>query len=154
MKGKGISPLIAAVLLIAVAVGIAAAIGPTIISFVKEQVGKTTQRSSGQIDCSKAGIYVRDAVYNTTPSPNHLKLRVENTGYVELTNFRVDVIFANKSSKTYTFYGSDKILPTGSYRWYVNESVSRENLEELVVISGTCPQTGRYIISNSSISWV
>lgn len=149
---KGISPIIASVLLIAIAVGITAAIGPSIISFIKSQAEETTSKSEAEIKCSKAGIYVRKAICNTTS--NTTKFRVENTGYQELKDFRVDLIYDNGTSASYTFYGSEEILPAGSSRWFINESVHSYNFKELVILSGTCPSTARSVLPNSSISFV
>lgn len=149
---KGISPLIASVILVAIAVSAAAIAGPEVMRFVRKIAEDTGDRTSEEIECSRAGIYVREAAYNTTT--DELKFQVENTGYQDLKDFRADVFFVNGTSSTYFFYGSGETLPGKSSRWFTaNRTVDSGAFESIVIISETCPGTGRATVSNSSIDF-
>lgn len=149
---KGISPLIAAVILVAIVIGATAIVGPGIISFIRNQASGTGDRAIQNIECSQAGIYVRKATYNTTS--NKLRFEVENTGYQELTGFRADAVFQDETSTTYSFRGSDEILPSKSSKWFtVNRTLGKSNFEKIIVLSETCPTTARGAVENESIEF-
>lgn len=148
---KGISPMVATVLLLAIAVAITGIIGPELISFIKSQAQESTSRSEEEITCSRSGLYIRDAVYNTTSG--YLKFKVENTGYESLTDFRLNLIYANDTSGTYKFLGSSETLPTGGIRWFQSEATVDSSFTDLIVYSKTCPSVARDKIYNSSVTW-
>ena len=68
---KGISPLIAAVLIIAFVIGLAWVVGPWIISFSKERALEVESQSETQVQCIYSGIdFTEDDIeYNLTGDP-------------------------------------------------------------------------------------
>jgi len=81
MPKKGLSPIIAVVLLIAIAV----VMGGILASWISDFVSKNFQRDT----CSITTMYsVSDTVYNATS--NEVRLKIKNTGDEDLYNFTVE----------------------------------------------------------------
>jgi flagellin-like protein len=94
MNRKGISPILAAVLLFAVTVsivGIFANFAPNLIGTV---TSGTEQQASNQIQCEGAGISFEGVNYDTT-TPEEVTVNVRNTGESELNNLTVAVFNEN-----------------------------------------------------------
>jgi len=91
MNRKGISPILAAVLLFAVTVsivGIFANFAPNLIGTV---TSGTEQQASSQIKCEGAGISFEGINYDTDGTPENVTVNVRNTGESELNNLTVAV---------------------------------------------------------------
>ncbi|MDY6768637.1 MAG: CARDB domain-containing protein [Candidatus Nanohaloarchaea archaeon] len=86
-RRSGVSPLIAAVLLIALTMGLAAIITPYVTTFAEERSQQLKNRSGQEIQCSYAGVDVADAVYIS--ANNQTDVSVENTGTVDFNNVSV-----------------------------------------------------------------
>jgi flagellin-like protein len=93
MPVKGISPLVATVLLIAFTTAIASIISFWLIPFLKEFFQSTTQQTDIQLKCSKGGISLFDLKYNLSSS--YLSGKIENTGSISLGNFDMEIIYTN-----------------------------------------------------------
>jgi len=91
---KGISPLIATVLLVGFVIAIAALLWMWWGNIVKEQAEKTAAQSQGKMVCSsEVAFSVTDAsCYNST----HILLYLENKGITKIDDFRVQISGANK----------------------------------------------------------
>jgi len=143
---KGISPLIAVIMLIAFTMIIAA------ILAVWAQNYASTQTQLLQ-DCIDSGIYIHTARWTAGASPNGtLKLVVKNTGQHNL-NFNVILEYNNEARHpdlVYVVGGSDPI----SYNISVNEFKTitlndiGDDLEEAKVESIKCGDYGVYDIVN------
>ncbi len=95
MNRKGISPILAAVLLFAVTVsivGIFANFAPNLIGTV---TSGTEQQASSQIKCEGAGISFEGINYDTDGTPENVTVNVRNTGESELNNLTVAVFNEN-----------------------------------------------------------
>jgi flagellin-like protein len=95
MNRKGISPILAAVLLFAVTVsivGIFANFAPNLIGTV---TSGTEQQASNQIKCEGAGISFEGINYDTDGTPENVTVNVRNTGESELNNLTVAVFNEN-----------------------------------------------------------
>ena len=91
---KGISPLIATVLLVGFVIAIAALLWMWWGNIVKEQAEKTAAQSQGKMVCSsEVGFSVTDAsCYNST----HILLYLENKGITKIDDFRIQISGANQ----------------------------------------------------------
>ncbi|MFB6292515.1 MAG: archaellin/type IV pilin N-terminal domain-containing protein [Candidatus Nanohaloarchaea archaeon] len=86
MGRKGITPLIAAVLLLAVTVSAAALFsswGPSIVKTVTSATSNQTERA---VDCNAASIDIMSAKYYSSGGQTAIVIR--NTGQAELNNLR------------------------------------------------------------------
>lgn len=101
MVKKGISPLIAIVLLIAVTMTIAGIISFWTTSFVRKQV-EEFERESEERECSYANFRVFSCGYDE--NNRKIIMILENIKSVELKNLTAFVIYINKS-----------IIPEGGY---------------------------------------
>lgn len=94
---KGISALIATVLLIAFTVGTAGIISVWLTSFTKEQTGTIGNQASNSVICSYGGINLRSLTFNGTTGL--LNGSVENTGTVALGNVSLQILYTNSSDQ-------------------------------------------------------
>ncbi len=81
---KGVSPLIAAVLLIAFTMAVAAILTAWLTSFTTQKTKYVGNKSSQVIACSYAGIAIYDAVWDSTN--NQMLISIANTGAIDLSN--------------------------------------------------------------------
>lgn len=82
--GKGISPLISAVILIAIAVTVAGALMSWSVMLTKSQQEKIENRTGEAVECIGADIAI-DEVYLNHLSSNISRVIVRNSGFVKLT---------------------------------------------------------------------
>jgi flagellin-like protein len=96
---KGISPLIASVLLIAFTVAVAGLISSWLMSFTKTTSETVTQQSNIQLSCSYGGIGLSNLKYagSTCFCMNGT---IENTQTVSLGNITIQIIYINKTTDT------------------------------------------------------
>jgi flagellin-like protein len=93
MPVKGISPLVATVLLIAFTVAAASIISFWLIPFLAKISQSTTEETDIQLKCSKGGISLFDLKYNLSSST--LSGKIENTGSISLGNLVIEIIYTN-----------------------------------------------------------
>jgi len=93
---KGISPLIAVVLLIAFTVIIAGIVIAWIMNFTRTTTTTVGQQVNLEIVCSYAGISLENLKYS---SP-YLSGNVENTGSVSIGNITLTIIYTNASAQS------------------------------------------------------
>lgn len=79
---KGISPLIAAVMLIAITVAIGAFVSGWFSSFTRTTTDKVSNKTSDAIDCSAASINIQD-VYITAGVAGSANVIVKNSGFAD-----------------------------------------------------------------------
>ncbi|MCJ7479212.1 MAG: hypothetical protein MUP63_03495 [Candidatus Nanohaloarchaeota archaeon QJJ-7] len=85
---KGVSPLIAAVLLIAFTMAVAAILTAWVTTFTQEQTEQLGNQSEKQIDCSFAQL----EIFDTNPDTTWVSVAVTNTGTVDFNNTTVTTI--------------------------------------------------------------
>lgn len=107
MGNKGISPLVAAVLLIAITLTIAGLLAYWASGFVKSGLPETNA-SQEMLKCAGANFKIYHRLYNSTT--NKLTLILINTGDAELAITGVDFIWENGTLKSHSLNQS---LPTG-----------------------------------------
>ncbi len=130
---KGISPLIATVLLVAIVVSITTIVGPEVLRIVEEGTEDAVSGSLEKIDCERSEITLEEVVWYE----QGLGVHVRNTGKQELTDFRLE-LSVDGQWKEYSVSGGEEILSPGDSRTFtVDEEIG--DVEEGVFISGTCP---------------
>jgi flagellin-like protein len=90
---RGVSPLVATVLLIAFTVMVAGIISIWLSGFTKTSVSTIGSEAEQQIACIHASLSLRDVKYST--SSGSLFGSIENTGVVNIGNISLHVIYAN-----------------------------------------------------------
>ncbi|MFB6088509.1 MAG: archaellin/type IV pilin N-terminal domain-containing protein, partial [Candidatus Aenigmatarchaeota archaeon] len=100
MNNKGVSPLIAAVLLVAFTMTVAAILATWSSSFVRTKTKEAEQEQEVTAFCSRLDLNVESAKYNS--DSEEITALVWNTGDVNLTNIEVNVYYSstNLTSKT------------------------------------------------------
>lgn len=96
---KGISPLIATVLLIAFTVAVAGIVSLWVTSFAKTATQQTENKSLTQITCAYGAISLSDV--NFCGTRGEVSGRLSNKGQIALNSIRVQVIYANGSFPTF-----------------------------------------------------
>lgn len=95
---KGISPLVATVLLIAFVVAVAGLVATWVNGFTKSQTQLVSDQSTLSISCSYGGINVKNLVFQGATT--QLAGVIENNGQVPLGNFTLSVVYQNATSQT------------------------------------------------------
>lgn len=126
MRRKGVSPVVAVVILIGIAVITGGLLSSWITSFVSD--------SAKQDTCSINTMYtLSDVTYNATSG--EIKLKVKNTGTVKLYNFTIeadngtDIFLAQASSPDPSY-----LVDTGRAQ-YVAANFSPENMSNILTIT-------------------
>jgi FlaG/FlaF family flagellin (archaellin) len=97
MQLKGISPLVATVLLISLVVAIAGIVSQWSTIFAKEQTEIVTEQSKTSITCSYGNINMKDLRFQTAQS--RLSGSLENIGQIALGNLTLSIVYQNASSQ-------------------------------------------------------
>lgn len=150
-QNKGLSPLIATVLLIAFVIAAAGILSNFIIPFTQETTAETTQRASEEIKCSRANIIVKEAKWNGTETK--LSLTIENNGWETLENFKASVLRTNKTVNEVLLAPlTAKITPGGTDILTNSTHVgSCRDIDKVLVRSGTCPVDAQDEIKKADI---
>lgn len=94
---KGITPLIASVLLIAFTLVIAGIYSGWITSFTKSTAEDVQKKSEVRVTCSYGGIALSNLKYNTTASNGNLTGTIENTDIITLGDVDIEIFFTNNT---------------------------------------------------------
>lgn len=141
---KGISPLIAAVLLIAFVMATAGIVSNWFVTFSKEQSRKTTTKGEKEIKCSYAALEIRKAVYNNTNQKKEITLEVENTGSEALSDFRIQAMYKNNSvSNPIQPTDYNTTLDVGGITIFKDSGTVNSNLKKVSIYSKECATTSR-----------
>ncbi len=100
---SGVSPLIAAVLLIAFTMAVAAIITTWATTFTQDRSQQLSNQSEQMVRCAYAGMDVYDVEYDSANSQTDVS--VENTGTVDFNNISV-AAFQGASVQARTFLSS------------------------------------------------
>lgn len=95
---KGISPLVATVLLIAFVVAIAGVIAAWLSGFAKSQTELVSSQSSLSVTCSYGSINMKSLKF--TSSVSKLAGTLENNGQIPLGNITLSIVYQNATSQT------------------------------------------------------
>ncbi len=141
---KGISPLIAGVLLIAFTLAVAAIIGGWLTSTVREE---TTQVGTGfalQVNCTKAALDIIDAVCVT----NNITIGVSNTGPISVKSPSIYARATDETPCIVTY--TDTIAPGSSVVFRNNCGFTGKTLQ-FVRVSANCQDQVAIIMEKNNI---
>jgi flagellin-like protein len=96
---KGISPLVATVLLIAFTVAVAGMLSTWLTGFTSSTSKQVSDSSSTTLSCSYGGISLGSLKYGSSSSS--LAGNIENTGTVSLGNVSIQIVYTNKTVGNY-----------------------------------------------------
>lgn len=128
---KGISPLVAAVLLIAATMSIAGILAYWASSFVRSSLPEINKTD---VECSGSNFNVYAASYNSTTK--NFTMMLENTGVYNVKISKIDFVYADMSVESHDVNGVLSV--SGALNTFVVASVT-QNYQKYRVIS-TCPQ--------------
>jgi len=94
---KGLSPFIASVLLIAVAITVAGIFSGWFTNFIKSITSLIGGREETRIQCNYGGIALSDLEYNTTSY--HLSGYIENIDIIPLGNIDLEIFYDNATKE-------------------------------------------------------
>jgi flagellin-like protein len=133
---KGLSPLVATVMLIAITLGASALLGSWFASTIKIQTETIGESATKQINCTAAILDIVDVICSS--SNQSLKVALTNIGSIELYNFSTLVKLNN------TFYENSTGGP---------DSTNPLNPGEQTILNYYCSNTV-YCVANSSVSMI
>jgi flagellin-like protein len=108
---KGISPLIATILLVGLTVAVAGLVSVWLLGFSKQSTGSVEEKANLEILCNKGGISFSDVCY----SSNYISGYLTNTGTIVLGNITLQVLYDNASQTTYYLsYGGGAVIASTS----------------------------------------
>jgi len=150
-NSKGISPLIAVVLLIAFVIAVGSILSGWFVSFTKERVEEAKEKGEEDITCSYANLYITDAHWNNTLGK--LSLTIENTGSEDLSDFRMVVIYNNNTVDTLEVLPKTTLTPGDIEIFYNQTNVGPcSDIDTVIFKSNTCPVDAKDEIESTDIS--
>lgn len=129
---KGISPLVASVLLIAITMTIAGAIAYWASNFVSQQI-RGFENQTVASECNFADFSIYSCSYNSTTS--NITLILENIRNVELRDLAIQVIYPNGTISTIPLNETLPVAPFNlkSFRFFASPDYSK------IKITTHCP---------------
>jgi flagellin-like protein len=132
---KGISPLVAAVLLIAATMGIATILTYWASTFIKSSLPPVANQSYSP--CLYADFNIHSCSYtNSTPTKGNVTIILRNLMDVELRNLTATVFYPDGSIKTYDLQ-PDNVLPKNIFKGFSIVNVDLPYTK--IVITTHCP---------------
>lgn len=145
---KGLSPLIATVLLVAFTMAVAIILSNWVLDYSRTQTATLNEKGSKQVTCSSAWLDYASAIYNSTHKIFSAELI--NKGDVPLGSLKMVVIYNNGSSSEYILSPANISLGSGSSRQILNSSVDSSDMTR-VRISHNC--SGSNAASTATIEY-
>lgn len=148
---KGVSPLIASVLLVSITLAVIYLVSNWALSFASKETGIIQQGSDTEIQCSSAGLAIDNVSYNCTSGK--FSLEAYNSGSKDLTDFRIQVLLTNASSynlnaePNVTLYGGDSGI---FYNSSINLTFSQ--IDRVVMRAPACSKTARSELEGAKIT--
>ncbi len=148
---KGISPFIAAVILISFVIAVGTIVSPWFTSFTRTKAYDVEENSEGQIDCifSSISFSSSDIDYNLTGTDS-VNITLDNTGSASLYNFEISLtvdgvvdIFSPTSNTQKT---QSNPLESGEAAILVTNLTGTDlsgNLEKVRVVAKNCPNEAK-----------
>lgn len=148
---KGLSPLIATVLLIAIVMTTYGVLSGWAKDFARSMSTTIGERSKTKIRCSDSSLYIENGSYNATN--DKLSVRMYNNGYETLKNFELRLVLSNETVKEYSILPANVTLTPGEVEIFYNSSISTCNINEIIVFSSTCPIYSKDSIKSGDINF-
>jgi len=90
-----VSPLIATILLLLVAMGIGALVWGFMQEYTTEQTSTAATTSQELADCSRSSFKILSCSYHPDANADYVSIKLENTGSVDINDFWVNVQYAD-----------------------------------------------------------
>lgn len=146
--GKGISPLIAAVILIAFMVAIAGITSDFFLGFTKKQKGEVERRGESTVHCSLGNINVQSDSVNLNETEDSVQVTVENIGQIKIKDM---LVVAYNKTMPVTYNATPSTISSGTVK-SISSSHPGGALEKISVRSSSCPGI-ESTVKNESGSW-
>ena len=138
---KGVSPLIATILLVAISLAIAGMLYSWMAQYATTQTSKYTTSSGTQLQCSQAGGI---QINSCTHTGSNFKLQIESTGDIDLNGFTIAALYSDGNA---TNTDANKLLKARSYLsidanlWYAGYALAGyvPVMSNLKVVPKLCP---------------
>jgi len=142
---KGVSPIIAAIVLMAIVVSVASIVGPWFIEFVGERTERTGEIGEREIGCMYADLYIRNVHVEENEHEVNLTMEIENTGDGELSDFWTEVTHEDATISHMRPENYDQVLREGSRRTFVAgfNATEKGNASKITFYSEYCPGEAR-----------
>ncbi len=125
-RRKGVSPLIAAVLLIVFTIGVATIVMSWVNEYTKDTTEKASENTDQMMDCANTNIDIKDVYINYMGTDTTVKLIAANTGLSDLKVKEAYVMDTNGTRCFMDLTGSDTMDDTvfakGNSFELINES--------------------------------
>lgn len=157
MSGKGISPLIAAVILIAFVIAVAGIASTFFTGFTKEQASGVKSKATTIVDCSVAMMELDDGTVSVVPSgatAGNFSVVATNTGQEELAGLKV-IIFNSTYAGTCIVSGNPT-LSVGETETLANTScanVPAGTITKIQLTTTTCAGTKSELTNYTTGTW-
>jgi len=141
MKGRrGISPLIATILLVAFTVAVAAFLATWSKSYTEEKAMEVEKTTSTELACGKAGLKIVSCSFVPgTGGVYTLQMLVKNSGKIELGKFHMVAIYGGDMAYDYPPTDGNVSLNPSDYRKMVaSGTVASTAATEVLIETETC----------------
>jgi len=145
MTKKGISPLIASVILIAFVIAVAAIAGNFFTGFTEKQKVTVETKGGTLIDCSVTRMEIDPSSISSSSDGDTISFAVTNMGEEDITNLKVDVYNGiNIETLTPTLGSGSTTLSKGATEKFtvdptMNTTFSVDHLYNIKVKTSDCP---------------
>jgi flagellin-like protein len=135
MRQKGLSPLIAVVLLIAFTISVGVIIGAWVTSFSKSKTEELGTTGGKAVSCSGGVLdFKADNIGSTS-------IQIENKGNIDLYDFRIVVVNSTAATEyNTTNYNKTNPLKPGNPGVVSNSALSASSGDTVRVVAGNCPE--------------
>lgn len=135
---RGISPIIAVVLLIAFTVAVAGILSIWLMGFARTSTETIEEESLTQLICSYGGISLSDLKFCSTT--NRITGKVENTRTINLGNITVQILYTNGTSQKNDLGIS--LLPREKYSFNISASSNYDKIRVMTNCSSVYDEAG------------
>lgn len=144
LNRKGTSPLIAAVVLVAIVIVLGNIVGSWFMDFAGETTEGMSEMGGEEVDCAYAGLRIVEVDTGT----DNITLDVENTGDINLSYFRAQLLKENDTSENLVPKGSERVLEPGNLMVFLlGPEGGTEGVNEIEFYSKNCTERSRTVTS-------
>lgn len=145
---KGISPVIATILLIAITVSVVVLVNVWFPGLIGSQQETIESSSSDFTQCASSNLEVVQARYLASGSPSIINVTVGSSGSQNLKNVTIVVVGGGASTTSIKYYNqtNDDLVPGLSFAVSLNTTGGASLPPEIVTVSGFCGTS--YVVSD------
>ncbi len=137
---KGISPLIATILLVAFTVAVAAFLATWSKSYTEEKALDVEKTTSAELSCGKAGLKIVSCSFvSGTGGGYTLQMLVKNSGKISLGKFHMVAIYGGDMAYDYPpTEGNISLSPSEYKKFVATGTVNSTAATEILIETETC----------------